>query len=181
MNRPNQHTRPPSKSIHLSYWMALILTPVVLLLGHVALPEALSEFSTRHGWDHGRPGRRNLLGLIPIGAGSAGLVWCLRRHFVASGCSFEIKGTQHYLVVRGPYQFTRNPMYLCGMLMWLGWVIFYGSVAVLTGAVGGAPPGDAIWRDVSAIQAPYPAVVGQEEPLMFLLHTGVQGPRFQGG
>jgi protein-S-isoprenylcysteine O-methyltransferase Ste14 len=24
-------------------------------------------------------------------------------------------------------------MYLCGMLIWLGWVIFYGSVAVLVG------------------------------------------------
>jgi phospholipid methyltransferase len=37
---------------------------------------------------------------------------------------------QNYLVVRGPYQFTRNPMYLCGMLIWLGWIIFYGGVSV---------------------------------------------------
>jgi hypothetical protein len=69
--------------------------------------------STRHGWAHGRPGRRNLLGLIPIGAGSAGLVWCLRLHFVGARGSFEMERAQNYLVVRGPYQFTRNPMFLC--------------------------------------------------------------------
>jgi hypothetical protein len=26
-------------------------------------------------------------------------------------------------------------MYLSGMLIWLGWIIFYGSVAVLAGTV----------------------------------------------
>jgi len=148
MNRSNPHKRPSSKSIHLSYWMALILTPVVLLLGHVALPEALSEFSTREGWVLGRPGWLNLLGLIPIVGGFAGLVWCLRRHFVASDGSFEIKGTQNYLVERGPYRFTRNPMYLCGMLIWLGWIIFYGSVAVLGGAV-------VFWGSVALLAVPW--------------------------
>ena len=39
--------------------------------------------------------------------------------------------------MRGPYQFTRNPMYLSGMAIWLGWVIFYGSVAVFVGFVVG--------------------------------------------
>jgi protein-S-isoprenylcysteine O-methyltransferase Ste14 len=148
MNRSNQHKRPPSKSIHRSYWMALILTPVVFVLGHVAVPQELSLLSTRHGWAHGRPGWLNRLGLLPIVGGFAGLVWCLRQHFVASGGSFEIKGTQNYLVERGPYRFTRNPMYLCGMLMWLGWVIFYGSVAVLTGAV-------VFWGSVAKLVVPW--------------------------
>ncbi len=119
----------------LPHWMALILTPVVFLLGHVAVPQELSLLSARHGWAHGRPGGLNLLGLILIGIGAAGLFWCARLHFVASRGSFEMERTQNYLVVRGPYQFTRNPMYLSGMVIWLGWVIFYGSVAVLVGFV----------------------------------------------
>ena len=56
--------------------------------------------------------------------------------------------TQNYLVVRGPYQFTRNPMYLCGMLIWLGWIILYGSVAVLEGAV-------VFWGSVAGLVVPW--------------------------
>src|SRR5215831_14604340 len=130
MNGPNPHKRPPSRGVLLPRWIALILTPVVFLLGHVAVPEALSQLSARHGWADARPGWLNLLGLLPIGAGGALLVWCLRLHFVGARSSFEMERTQNYLVVRGPYQFTRNPMYLCGILIWLGWIILYGSVAV---------------------------------------------------
>src|SRR5216683_1618143 len=119
MNRPNLQRRKPSKRVLLPRWMALILTPVVFLLGHVL-----------------------------IGGGWAGLVWCLRLHFVASGDSFEMERTQNYLVVRGPYQFTRNPMYPSGMGIWLGWVIFYGSVAVLVGFV-------VVWMSVAFLVVPW--------------------------
>ncbi len=33
--------------------------------------------------------------------------------------------------MQGPYQFSRNPMYLGELVLWLGWVFFFGSVAVL--------------------------------------------------
>ena len=121
MNRPSQYRRAPAKRPLLPRWMALILTPVVLLLGHVAVPQQLSLLSARHGWTHGGPpGWLNLLGVIPIAAGAAFLVWCFRLHFVGVRDSFEMERTQNYLVVGGPYRFTRNPMYLCGMLIWLG-------------------------------------------------------------
>jgi hypothetical protein len=64
--------------------MALMLTPLVFLLGHVAVPQELSLLSARHGWADGRPGWLHLLGLIPIGAGFSGLIWCLRLHFVGA-------------------------------------------------------------------------------------------------
>ncbi len=38
--------------------------------------------------------------------------------------------TQGYLVVRGPYRYTRNPMYLGGGAIWLGWSVFYGSAII---------------------------------------------------
>ena len=148
LNRPNLVRRKPSKSVLLPRWMALILTPVVFLLGHVAVPQELSRLATRHGWTHGRPGWLNLLGLLLIGGGWAGLIWCLRLHFVASGGSFEMEHTPKHLVVHGPYQFTRNPMYLCGMVIWLGWVIFYGSVAVVVGFV-------VFWGNVAFLVVPW--------------------------
>ncbi len=89
MNSPDRPRRKPSKSIHLLPWIALILTPVVFLLGHVAVPQELSLLSARHGWIHGHPGRRNLLGLILIGIGGASLFWCARLHFVCCAGYFE--------------------------------------------------------------------------------------------
>jgi protein-S-isoprenylcysteine O-methyltransferase Ste14 len=147
MNRPDLPRRKSSKRSFLPHWMALILTPVMFLLGHVAVPQELSRLTARHGWAHKRPGGLNLLGLILIGIGGASLLWCVCLHFVASGGSFEMERTQNYLVVRGPYQFTRNPMYLSGMVIWLGWVIFYGSVAVLYGFV-------VVWMSVALLVVP---------------------------
>jgi len=34
------------------------------------------------------------------------------------------------LVMEGLYTFSRHPMYLCVLALWLGWALFYGSVAV---------------------------------------------------
>ena len=145
MKRPNLQRRKSSKS---PSWTALIVTPVIILLAHVVTPQELSKHSARHGWAHGKPGWLNLLGLLPVGAGFAGLVWSLRLHFVGARGSFEVGATQNYLVVRGPYLFTRNPMYLSGMLIWLGWIILYGSVAVLAGAM-------IFWGSVARLVVPW--------------------------
>ena len=34
------------------------------------------------------------------------------------------------MVIDGPYRISRNPMYMSGLFAWLGWTIFYGSLAV---------------------------------------------------
>lgn len=38
--------------------------------------------------------------------------------------------TPNYLLTKAPYSFTRNPLYLLEIIMWFGWTIFYGSLAV---------------------------------------------------
>lgn len=43
--------------------------------------------------------------------------------------------TPSYLLMRGPYRFTRNPMYVAELGLWLGWTIFFGSPAVLIGCL----------------------------------------------
>jgi protein-S-isoprenylcysteine O-methyltransferase Ste14 len=35
------------------------------------------------------------------------------------------------LLTSGPYAFSRNPLYLAFLGFWLGWALFYGSLAVL--------------------------------------------------
>jgi protein-S-isoprenylcysteine O-methyltransferase Ste14 len=38
-----------------------------------------------------------------------------------------------YLLRKGPYRLSRNPMYLGEGVVWLGWALFYGSPAVWAG------------------------------------------------
>jgi len=47
----------------------------------------------------------------------------------------ELEWTPKYLLMRGPYVFTRNPMYVAELALWLGWALFYGSVPVFVGFV----------------------------------------------
>ncbi len=133
MRTPKVPNREPSKRVRLPCWMVLIFSPVLFLLAHVALPWAISLLSTRHGWANRRPGRWNLLALLLVGAGTSCIIWCGSLHFVASAGSIEMERTPRYLLVRGPYTFTRNPMYLSALTIWLGWALFYGSVAVFVG------------------------------------------------
>ena len=47
---------------------------------------------------------------------------------------FNRQGHEPLLVaMRGPYQFTRNPMYVAELGLWLGSAIFFGSPGVLIG------------------------------------------------
>jgi protein-S-isoprenylcysteine O-methyltransferase Ste14 len=39
------------------------------------------------------------------------------------------------LLTGGPFAWTRNPMYLGFLMLWLGWALWYGSVAVGIGLV----------------------------------------------
>jgi len=113
--------------------MPPIYLTVLFLLVHVAAPWGLSLLSTRRGWVDGRPGRWNLLALIPVAAGIAGTIWMISLHYRASPGSFlELRPIQK-LLTPGPYAYSRNPMYLSELAFWFGWALFYGSAAVLIG------------------------------------------------
>jgi protein-S-isoprenylcysteine O-methyltransferase Ste14 len=43
----------------------------------------------------------------------------------------ELKATPDYLLIDGPYRYSRNPAYLAAVTLWIGWAIFYGSWIVL--------------------------------------------------
>jgi protein-S-isoprenylcysteine O-methyltransferase Ste14 len=102
---------------------------------HVALPWAISFLTPRFGWNGGGPNSANLIGLIPAAAGLAMIAWALSLHFVSDTGVVRWEAVPRHLLLRGPYRFSRNPMYVLELVMWLGWTLFYGSVAVFVGLV----------------------------------------------
>lgn len=117
----------PKKTRFLSPWLAY---PLALLVWE-GLPWGISFLSPRYGWTSGHPGLWNLLGLIPVLLGTAGLIWGVEVHSAQSTQGIEWELDKSYLLKHGLYTFSRNPMYLSELVLMLGWVIFYGSVAVL--------------------------------------------------
>ncbi len=59
------------------------------------------------------------------------ITWVFSLHFVAAPGGWEMKTVPDYMLVKGPYRFSRNPMYLLELGMWSGWAVFYGSIPVL--------------------------------------------------
>lgn len=121
----------PKKTKVLSVWLAY---PLALIVWEV-VPWAISLLTARHGWTAGRPGFWNLIGLILVPLGTAGLIWGVWLHSTQSPAGIEMELDKNYLLKRGPYAVSRHPMYLSELTLLLGWVIFYGSVAVLTAFV----------------------------------------------
>jgi protein-S-isoprenylcysteine O-methyltransferase Ste14 len=108
--------------------MAFVAAPMVW----GGAPWAISLLTPHHGWAAGRPGFWNLLGLIPVVVGTVGLFWMMSLHFAqAPKKRIELELAQRYLLRQGPYAVSRHPMYLSELTLLFGWVIFYGSVAVL--------------------------------------------------
>ena len=77
--------------------------------------------------------------MIPLGLGAAGLGWCLAAHY-DPGEKVAMSLVPENLIAKGPYRFSRNPMYVCEQTVLLGWTIYFGSPGVLAGqsVLGGA-------------------------------------------
>jgi protein-S-isoprenylcysteine O-methyltransferase Ste14 len=99
---------------------------------HALAPWALSLLAARHGWVGGKPSISNLVGLIPVMAGFYVFLLCTREHFMAAPTGWLLERTPHYptpsyLLTSGPYRYSCNPIYLAELVIWLGWIAFYGS------------------------------------------------------
>ena len=132
---------------------APLLQVVALLLFHGLLPFGVSALTARYGWSAGHPAAWNLLGLFPIAGGAALLIWVIVLHDrEAPKHGWRIEATPfeptRYLIVRGPYAYTRNPIYLSHLVIWSGWSVFYGSVAVAAGVV-------VLWLGMVVVVLPY--------------------------
>jgi protein-S-isoprenylcysteine O-methyltransferase Ste14 len=106
----------------------------VLVFGiQILLPWAISNLWVRLGWSHQTPGPWNLAGLAIVVVGIGLYAWCLLFHFRSYRTSVRVGFDPPHLVDGGLYKFSRNPMYVSGLIAWFGWVVFYGSPAVLIG------------------------------------------------
>jgi len=105
--------------------------PVAWLLGaaaiHAGVPFALSRV--------GRRRRPHPAGLLAVAAGAGVMAWALAAHYWSApqGWSLELTLQPEYLLRRGPYARSRNPMYVGEAAVWLGWAVFYRSAAVGAG------------------------------------------------
>ena len=111
-----------------------VLGPAPQVAGYVVAPIAIARRGRRHGWSRGRPGALNLLGLGPLTAGAALLGWAIASHYDAAPDDGELTVVPTYLARGGAYAITRNPMYVGGAAMQLGWSLFFGSLPVAAGA-----------------------------------------------
>jgi len=114
--------------------VGLVIWLVGIPLVHGGLPWLLSQLGPRYGWADGCPGTWNLLGLIPVAAGGRGPRLDPGLALARIGDlpeRMKLDLTSPYLLTSGPYAFSRNPMYVADIVLWLGWAFFYGSVCRL--------------------------------------------------
>ena len=95
--------------IGLGVWL------LAIPLAHGVVPWVISLFWARHGWEAGQPNLWNLLGLVPVALGIAGLAWVMVTGFASvSQLPDRVKlGLAPILLLTsGPFAWSRNPMYV---------------------------------------------------------------------
>ena len=133
--KPEIPTREARSEITLPRWAIPLVWAVIVLAIQIFLPWAISKIGPRFGWSKLSPSSWNFTGLIAVAMGLSLYTWCLVNHFRSYRASVRVGLSPPHLVVAGPYVFSRNPMYVSGLFVWLGWTVYYGSPAVLIALV----------------------------------------------
>ena len=68
----------------------------------------------------------HLVGVPPLVAGIALLIWCVHEFYVAGKGTLAPWDPPKHLVVSGPYRVSRNPMYIGVALILIGWAAGFG-------------------------------------------------------
>lgn len=101
------------------------------VLAFVALPGVVA-YLVPGGWMWlaGRP-LRWPWGLAIIVLGTCGLLRCVRDFYVAGKGTLAPWSPPQSLVVIGLFRYSRNPMYLCVLMVLSGWTVAFGSIGIL--------------------------------------------------
>ena len=102
------------------------------------LPWAISLLGPWYGWTDRSPALWNLVGLVPVALGVVGLLWLIVNgyaHYAQVSERVELTWEPKLLMTRGPYAYSRHPMYLTELALWVGWAVLYGSIIVFAGLI----------------------------------------------
>jgi protein-S-isoprenylcysteine O-methyltransferase Ste14 len=114
----------------LPRWAVPLVWAVIVLVIQILLPWVIAKLGPRFGWSQQTLAWWNFTGLIAVAIGLGLYAWCLSFHFRSYRSSVRVGFSPPHLVIAGPYRFSRNPMYVSGLIVWFGWAVFYGSPAV---------------------------------------------------
>jgi protein-S-isoprenylcysteine O-methyltransferase Ste14 len=128
---PESPSEKPRRGVTLPRWAIPLVWAVTVFLIQVLLPWIVAKFGPRLGWLKQSPGSWNFIGLIAVAVGLSLYAWCLVHHFRSYRDSVRVSFSPPHLVISGPYVISRNPMYVSGLITWLGWTVYFGSPAVL--------------------------------------------------
>jgi len=135
MTRPLNTKHPSDHKLALPRWAIPFVWAAIVLVIFFLLPWLLSILGPRFGWSRYGPSAWNIAGLFVVAVGLGLYSWCLVFHFRSYHAPVRVGFAPPHLVTTGLYRISRNPMYVWGLFAWLGWTVFYGSLAVLIGLV----------------------------------------------
>lgn len=129
--KPEYKHEKARRELTLPRWAIPIVWTVIVLVIHILLPWVIAMIGPRIGWLKFSPSSWNYFGLAAVAIGLSLYIWCLMNHFRTYRKSVRLGFMPPHLVVSGPYKISRNPMYVSGLIGWLGWTVYFGSPAVL--------------------------------------------------
>lgn len=129
----NHETKSAVLSRRKATFIGILCWSLALPLLHGWLPLAVSRLAPRFGWNHDQPGWWNWIGLGVVVVCAVLFIGLVVLHFLQFPQQVHMELTPRYLLRRGPYAWTRNPMYLTMTTLWTGWSVFYGSPTVAIG------------------------------------------------
>lgn len=106
------------------FWRALFA--FIAMPGMVAFAIPATWVWQKNQWALEHP-----LGLLLLAIGTAGLLWCIRDFYAQGKGTLAPWAPPRKLVVVGLYRYSRNPMYVCVVLILLGWSASFDSLGLL--------------------------------------------------
>ena len=103
------------------FWRALFAFLALPGVVAIAVPAWFAARNQSTGGDF------HPIGLLPLLAGFALLLWCVRDFYVAGKGTLAPWSPPRHLVVIGAYRYSRNPMYVGVIIMLIGWTISFAS------------------------------------------------------
>jgi len=114
----------PNMALNIMFWRALFAFIAMPGMVAFAIPAVWL-------WQAGRLHPVHPLGLAVLVAGTVGLLWCVRDFYVQGKGTLAPWSPTQNLVVVGLYRYSRNPMYICVLLILLGWATAFASSGLL--------------------------------------------------